>query len=222
MENEDYLDEKIIAMINQVEQPVPVETGIVEKNPEERTIYSGIKVTGKWIEFERRSFVAGKITMMVPKEFEIMEPEKAKIKYPAEQRPTTILTDHTGAVNILFNYMGEDRVEGEMDAYRSRTFGMMCRINPGIKLQSMGTELISGQKVAYVEFTNPVIDGKLYNLMYFLAVENRILMVSFNCRTKTVKYWKQPAFEMMCSTEVMNKEENRQGGTEKSEGKYKE
>jgi len=210
MRNDKYLDEKIIEMINQVEKPEPEEPKVTEKKLEERTIYSGIKISGQMIAFERRPFAEDKITMMVPKEFTVMDPNKAKIKYPSEQRPGTILTDYTGTINIMFNYIEDKMTNDEAEMVRDRLLRIMRRVNPGIKPQTTEAEVISGKNVAYVEFSNPAMDGKLYNLMFFLEVDGRILMGSFNCRTKEMKYWKQPAFEMMCSIQVQDQKDDRE------------
>lgn len=211
MSEHEFLDEKIIELVNQVEQPIrAAETKIQETEPEDRTIYTGIKVKNKWIEFEERPFVEDKILMIVPKEFTIMEPEKAKVKYPMEQRPQTILTDQSGAVNLLFNYMKDTVSDNQVEMVRDRLFGMMRRVNPGIKPQATGKEMISGKQVAYVEFSNPVMDGKLYNLMFFFAVDGRICMGIFNCRTKEMKYWKQSAFEMMCSIKILSQTDDKE------------
>lgn len=207
MRKDDYLDEKIIKMINQVENPES--TSVISSEtkteilPEERTIYTGIKIEGKWIEFEKRSFIDGKITMMVPKEFAEMELEMAKIKYPMEQRPETILTDDMGGTNILLTHMDTPTNNETMAKIRDGLFYLMHRINPGIKMQSTGEEVIDNIDVAYVEFTNPVMDGKLYNLMFYLDLEGKPLMGNFNCLTKAMKYWQKPAFEMMQSIKVL-------------------
>jgi len=213
MQNKDFLDEKIIEMIDEVEKPeensIPLaEKKVTEIPPEERTIYTGIKISGQWIYFEPQSFAEDKITMMVPKEFSEMAPETARVKYPMEQRPGTILTDHSGAVNILFDYMEDHMTNEESERYRDNLFGILRRVNPGVKPLESGVELVSGKNVAYVSFSNPVMDGKLYNLMFFLEVDGRILMGNFNCLTKTMKYWKQAAFEMMQSIQIVDRESN--------------
>lgn len=215
MKNDDFLDEKILELINQVEQPVSqsgnsAEPNTKERKPEERTIYTGIKIKDQWIEFEERSFVEDNITMMIPKEFELMEPEKVKLKYPMEQRPGTILTDHSGTVNLLFNYMEDKMTDQETEMVRDRLFGIMRRVNQGIKVQSTGTEVISGKNVAYAEFSNPVMDGKLYNLLFFLEINGRICMGIFNCRTKELKYWQNAAFEMMRSIRISNQNDEKE------------
>lgn len=213
MGNDAFLDEKIIEMINQVEQPVEAPPpDKVERRQDKRTIYTGIKIEGKRIEFEKRLLAKDKIRMMVPKEFMVMDAERAKIKYPSEQRPQTILTDYSGSINLLFNLMEQDTAEDEAEKVRDHLFKIMQRVNPGIKPLAMETEVVFGRNVAYVEFSNPAMDGKLYNLMFYLRVEGGILMGSFNCSSKVMKYWKQPAFEMMRSIEVLREEADGEEG----------
>jgi hypothetical protein len=142
--------------------------------------------------------------MMIPKEFTDMDLETAKIKYPMEQRPQTILTDSTGTVNFLFSYMDQQITNDETEMVRDKLLSIMMRVNPGIKPQTRGKEVISGKNTAYVEFSNPAIDGKLYNLMFFIELDKRVLMGSFNCLTKSAKYWQKPAFEMMQSIKVLS------------------
>lgn len=206
MSREEYFDEKIIKMINHAENPTVASTAttseVKEIPPEERSIHTGIKIGGQWIEFEERVFVNGKIVMTIPKEFREMDAETAKIKYPMEQRPQTIMTDSTGAVNILFNYMDATMTNAEAEMFRDKLFSLMCRLNPGVRSQSIGCETIADKNIAYVEFSNPAMDGKLYNLMFFLEVEGKPLMCSFNCLTKSMKYWQKAAFEMMRSIKV--------------------
>jgi len=213
MQSNEFLDEGIVEMIDQAEQGATAQSGSdggnTEKSPlkAEQSIYTGVKMQGLWVEFHECQFVSNKITMMVPVDFEEMEPEQAKAKYPMEQRPETILTDITGAINILFRYMGDPVTNEEIESVRDALLAIMCRMNPGIKKQSTGLEIVSGKNIAYAEFTNPVMDGKLYNLMYFLEVEGKTLMGGFNCPSKSAKFWRNPALEMMQSIQIKETEE---------------
>jgi len=208
MDKKDFLDEKIIEMMNEVEQPpMPVveeAASIEEIKQEERTIYTGIKIKGRWVYFEERLLVEDKIMMMVPEEFTEMPEEQAKIKYPSEQRPEIILTDDTTAINLMFTYMEQEIKNEDIPAFRDDLIGGMTRLNPGIKPQERGVEIINDKNIAYVEFSNPVLDGKLYNLLYFLELEGRSLMINFNVHTKEMKYWKKAAYEMMKSIQIVS------------------
>ncbi|MBD5465418.1 MAG: hypothetical protein HDR22_06315 [Lachnospiraceae bacterium] len=215
MKQDEFLDEQIIDMINQSEQKTAAsisnQSEKAEENvtadPEKRSIDTGIKILGRWIYFERQPLAKETITMMLPRDFVPMSPDIARKKYPSEQRPETILTDETGTINLMFQYMEGEESNTTIESFRNRIFGMMKRVNPGIKEREIGVVDAAGKQIAYVEFSNPVMDGKLYNLMFYLAVKGRPLMGSFNCRTKEMKYWRSAAFEMMQSIEMVELEE---------------
>jgi len=213
VDKEELFDEKIIQMIDGAENPDAAPSkDTTEIPPTERTIYTGVKIGGQWFYFEPRQFVDGRITMMVPKGFKEMAPEIAKIRYPMEQRPETILTDAAVSVNILFKYYEDQDMSGdEAEMVRDSVFSIIKRMNPGIKPQSTGVELISGKNVAYIEYSNQAMDGKLYNLTSFLEVGGKTLMLSFNCLTKSMKYWQKPAFEMMRSIQVLTMTDDVEG-----------
>lgn len=214
MKKEEFFDEQILDMINQSEQKSVNNvdaSGKEDKNdenkaPKERSIYTGVRICGKWIYFERQSFAEDSISMMIPKNFVPMAKEAVKIKYPSEHRPETILTDETGTVNLMFQYM-EGEVDSEtIETFRNQVFGLMKYANPGIKEREVGEVDIEEHRIAYVEFTNNALGGKLYNLMFYISVKGRPLMGSFNCITKDVKYWQPVAIEMMKSIKIMEDE----------------
>ena len=145
--------------------------------------------------------------MMLPTNFVPMSQEIAKIKYPSEHRPETIFTDETGTINLMFQYMEGDVTDTTIETFRNQVFGLMKRVNPGIKEREIGMMDVAGKQIAYVEFSNTTMDGKLYNIMFYLAIKGQPLMGSFNCQTKEMKYWKPVAFEMIRSIEVVESEE---------------
>lgn len=214
MKQEEFFDEQIIDMINQAQQKTTASASNASKNVKqvekevqaeaEKSIFdTGVKILGKWISFERRLLAKETITMMLPKDFVPMPPEIARMKYPSEHRPETILTEETGSVNLMFQYMDGEVDNTTIEIFRNQVFGMMKRVNSGIKEREMGAVDVAGVRIAYVEFSNNAMDGKLYNLMFYLSVKGKPLMGSFNCMTKDMKYWKTIAFEMMQSIELI-------------------
>lgn len=213
MKQDGFFDEQIIDMLNRAEQrttdslsdkPQDLEStdGNVETEAEKRTVETGIKIAGKWVYFGRRLLAGDTVSMMVPEDFCQMDQDMARVKYPSEQRPETILTDGTGTVNLMFQYMDGETDNESIESFRNQIFGMMKRVNPGIKERETGVIDVKGKQIAYVEFSNTAMDGKLYNLMFYLEVKGQPLMGSFNCRTKEMKYWRAAAFEMVNSIEM--------------------
>lgn len=210
MKKEDFFDEQILDMIHQSEQMNTGSKDAASKTEdkengyktEERSIDTGVRIQGKWIYFERQFFAADSVSMMVPNHFVEMTKEEAKIKYPSEYRPERIMTDDTGTINLMFQYMEGETDPETMAAFRNRVFGLMKYANPGIKEREIGETYADGHRIAYVEFTSQALGGKLYNLMFYISVNGKPLMGNFNCMTKDVKYWQPVAREMMQSLRI--------------------
>ena len=208
MEKKEFFDEKIIQMMNEVKQPKAaseeIPTGEVKP---EASIYTGLKIKGQWTEFEERSLLGDKITMMIPKKFTEMNLATAKKKYASDQRPNYILSDKSGTINLLFEHIEAKVTNEEIESMRDQVFGLMKKTNLGIRKHSVGAETVSDKTIAYVEFTNPAMDGKVYNLLFFVELDEQVLMVSFNCRTKSMNFWQKSFFEMMKSLTIVEKGE---------------
>jgi len=212
MGKSNFLDEKIIRMLDDTEclaaNTITPERDIndsgMELKVEPNTIYTGLKINREWFDFEERVLVEGKIAVMIPKVFVPMDIESARIKYPYEQRPQTILTDETDSINFMFSYETDPVQNDEVEVVRDTMMGTLRRVNPGVKPRESGVEVVSGKNVAYVEYSNPVLDGKLYNLMFFLELHGSLLIGNFNCPTKDAKYWKPVALEMIRSIRILS------------------
>lgn len=46
------------------------------------------------------------------------------------------------------------------------------------------------------------MDGQIYNLIYYLELDHRILIITFNCRGQELEDWKSIAKEMMDSITI--------------------
>ena len=202
MDSKDFLDEKIIELLDRVENYANEYPGSdQQENGDivEQSLETGIVVDRKLVEFERKTVIEGKLTIMLPIDFTKMNPDIARLKYPSEQRPQVIFTDPNNSVNFWVT-RGEDFVEEKsIENLRDQVFATIQRLNPAIKIQQSGVEIVSDRKVAYVEYSNPVIDGKIYNVMVFLAIDEKVTIVCFNCITKSAKYWRNPMMEMLKS-----------------------
>jgi hypothetical protein len=100
MGKEEFFDEQIIDMMNKAEQKKESSKVNQSETVEERNIYTGVRIFGKWIYFERSLLAKDTITMMLPKNFVPLDPDMTKNKYPSEHRPETILTDETGTIRF--------------------------------------------------------------------------------------------------------------------------
>ena len=151
------------------------------------------------IELETKSLLNNKVGIFIPKSFRLMSEEEAKYKYPSERRPSLIYTNEDGSINVVFNHTTSKGNDREISKYKDSLKGTLKRLYPSAIWYGDDTIKINRKKVGFLELLTPAIDTKIYNLVFFTELEDRLLLVSFNCTEGQMKDWKPVAKEIMNS-----------------------
>ena len=67
---------------------------------------------------ETKTILNNRIEIKLPKEFQVMSEDMAKLKYPAERRPTLIYTNESGRINVAFNLTNNKASQELIESYR--------------------------------------------------------------------------------------------------------
>jgi hypothetical protein len=154
------------------------------------------------VELETKSLLDDRIELMIPKDFTIMSDEMMKVKYPSENRPALVYTDESGGVNVALNPTQHKASQDQISSYKDdfvRTFKM---IYPSAKWKDSGVAEINGRKVGYLELITPALDTKIYNLIFFTDLDEKLLLCTFNCTRKDIKFWAPLAKSIMNSLRI--------------------
>jgi len=154
------------------------------------------------IELEKKSILNNKVDILMPKGFEIMSEEMAKLKYPGERRPTLIYTDEKGLVNVAFNHTMSKASQEQVEAYKETLVTTFKNVYPSASWKSSGVEVINGRKVAYIELVTTAIDTNIYNLIFLTDLDDRLLLCTFNCVESSQEEWETPAHQIMNSLNI--------------------
>lgn len=154
------------------------------------------------VEIEQRSVLSDKVTLLIPKDYKEMSAEAAKIKYPQERRPTYILTNSEGSINVAFSKTISEATENDITEYAAYFKELFSNLYPSATWYSSGIEIINGKNIGKIELLTPAVDGNIYNLVLFAELEGKLLLVSFNCTEKYMKDWQPIANDIMKSIVV--------------------
>lgn len=193
------MDEKIVAMQSEIERSkVPDLKGNVP-----------VRIGERYYEFVEESFFEQKITMWIPKDFTDMPLQMSKLKYPYEQRPQIIKTDETGATNITLSQIDQDMQDDEewVKELTDGMKGMIKRANPSHVFYTDGLEEVNGKPVGYFNFKSAALDGYIYHVMFFFALEGKIMMGTFSCIYQDYTDWHDVALQMIRTIDTMPVEE---------------
>ena len=180
-----YADEKMIKAMNTYKEGVQgnIEEGILIK--EERYI------------FEEIGLFDSKMYIMLPKSFQDMPMEQAKLKYPMEQRPQVIKTNERTDINFTFSLLEQPIANRQVKIMRDSLKRVLRSARPDMKFLEDGLEEIENHTIGWFEFISNGIDGKLYNMMYFTPIDGKLMQGIFNCPAKGSQNWKGEAMQVM-------------------------
>ena len=152
---------------------------------------------------EKRRLLDGRIELLMPVGFTEMTPESLKSKYPSSKPPQLVITDERGATNVALTWSQSSASQAELSSYKVYLQAALEKAQPKAKWYNQGIQDIDGRQVGYLELLTPVPDGVIYNLIFFTDMEERLLMVSFNCLEEEIAIWKPTAQQIMKSLRVV-------------------
>lgn len=177
---------------------------IEENQPHKNNILDGyIIINEERIPFERKHVLDGRISVLMPEAFVIMPKELAEIKYPSIQRPDEIYTNNEATINFSVSLKNDKAANEDIPHVRDTIQQVMMRMYPASNIIDSETVEVSNINISYFDLNTPAIDMEIYNMMFFLSIENRIVVGSFNCPWENMDVWKPMITQMLGSFEMI-------------------
>ncbi|WP_124065065.1 hypothetical protein [Clostridium sp. E02] len=165
----------------------------------ENDIQNGfIVVKYKKFDVEEKEIMDGSLSMIMPTDFELMDEELAEIKYPGEDRPDYIYSGEDTTVNLTFTMEESGQIDNdEVEEAKNILEKQIGRLYPSSKIEDSQTIQAGEKNISFFGFDVPLLDGKVYNLMFFMEYRGSLLMGAFNCSIHQKKQWKKVIFQML-------------------------
>lgn len=157
------------------------------------------------INLEKKRIFNNNVSILVPAGFEIMSESMMKYKYPSERRPKLIYTNKAGSINVAFNHTKDKANQNILKNYIEFFEKTFKNVYPSADWIDIGMKEINGRKVGYQELITPAIDTKIYNLLFYTDLNERLLLCTFNCTIEEKENWQKTAHKIMNSLEILKK-----------------
>ncbi|GFN32142.1 hypothetical protein [Paenibacillus xylaniclasticus] len=192
-----FMDEQIVSMLNEA-----------EKAADRKDITQGpVKIGSRYYAFKETAFWDGRVTLLIPEDFDDMPPHLSKIKYPHEQRPQIIKTDETGCINVTLSRIDQELEEEWVQELAEGMKAILRKANPASVFYTEGVEEVEGKQIAYFDFKSPAIDDPIYNVMFYFMLEGTTVMGTFCCLYKDYAAWRPIVLQMIQSIRVLEQPE---------------
>ncbi|MDQ0494827.1 hypothetical protein [Paenibacillus brasilensis] len=200
----EYMDEQILALMNSLKQE---KLSVSIKDWSTISLQMLIHLDGETVSLTERLLLNERISMTMPKTFKKMEEEDALLKYPSCHRPGLIFANNTGTTNLTFNHTSSELLESEMELFKNEMVHILKNTERLMEWYGDGIIRIQNQLAGYCEFITPTLSTPVYNLACFVTLEERALIITFNCMEEEVKLWRPIAKGLMGSLVIQAKRE---------------
>jgi hypothetical protein len=145
--------------------------------------------------------ILGKIDVLIPDDFVVMEAAKVLVKYPSKQGAIfQVYTDKDATVNIAFEHTPNKTMLEDLPAIK-QVFEQQLN-QPGIDFRKSEIRKINGRDFIVLEMITPAADTRVYNQMFVTSFEGRLLISTFNCTIDKLKEWQPIAEQILSSIKV--------------------
>lgn len=152
-------------------------------------------------DLQETAVLQGKVTLLTPKDFGPMPKEMLELKYPSANRPTEVLSNESGTVNLSFSHTASN-VPDDANIIQQALSGPLHNAYAGAKWINDGVVDINGQKFAAFEVITNAVDTKIHNIIYATQLEGTMLLISFNTTIEDAPKWLDAGKKMMSSIKL--------------------
>jgi hypothetical protein len=151
---------------------------------------------------EKIKLLDGKLELMVPARLSPMTDAMWSLKYGNRKKPDLALSDPDGEVNLVGTLTPQTATEEHLSDFKTFQKDALKKTHPEMEFLGDGIREVNGKKIGYFKFLAAAVDQKTFNEYFFLIIEGKIMICSFNCPEKMRKEWEKAADEIIGSLKV--------------------
>ena len=149
-------------------------------------------------------FLGGRIEMLIPASFTPMSDEMARLKYPSGNRPSEILTDESGGVNLAFTYSPQAITPDQLGQMHDSMDRLLRSMNKQADWHASEVTTMNGRPWMKLDFTSAALDTRVHNMIYGTPSGGRLVLVAFNVTVEREEQWLEAAKVMMSSMHAID------------------
>ena len=154
------------------------------------------------IALQPRAVLDGSVTLEVPSDFQVMSQAMREQRYAAGQRPSLVLTNESGDVNIAFNLTGNPMTLEQLPDFQRQMAALFRAQVESDDWIDSPTVRISGLDWFTIEMRIEAFDTKVWNLIAGTSFNGRLLLISFNATMDQEARWKPACRRMLESIQL--------------------
>lgn len=184
---EEYGDEDFICLLREAQEQAR------NKDIQKGSVWMG----GEELLFAEREILKKKLWIWLPEDFSILGKELAELKYPNEKHPDIIYTNPEATVNVAFSR--QTLAAGLEKEVCCRLHQQLQYLYPDSIFLDRKTVRAGEMERECLIFVAPAEDAMIYNQMFFMALEEKLLIGNCSCLAQEQDDWEELFVQMIAS-----------------------
>ena len=151
--------------------------------------FSSAAITAQEPALQNTQLLGGKVSLLLPADFAPMTEEVMRRKYPSSYRPGLVYTNAATTVNVALEHTVHKVQAGTLAAVYEAMRTAMKNMHPSAVWFRNQIRTINGREFFLLELRTPAIDTPVRNIMVGTSLDDRLLMISFNCTAALEAEW---------------------------------
>lgn len=152
---------------------------------------NGDKVSMKYTSLEDYKY-----RVLVPADFKELSAEEIKKDYGTTEAPELVYSDDNNTVNIAFSAPNGALANSQVKEYLDT---MKTILSTGMDVISTSTYEADGHTIGVIKLISELEGQKIYNQMAFFSYENKLTIITFNCKDGVRAEWEKVGDEIIKS-----------------------
>jgi hypothetical protein len=153
------------------------------------TVATSAAIRGQEPSLQPRSVLGGRLSLLMPAEFTPMAEEVMRRKYPSSYRPGNVYTNAATTINVAFDHTSHQVTGAQLGAAYESMRTAMKNMYPSAVWFRSELRKINGREFFLMEMRTPALDTEVRNIIVGTSVDDRLLMVTFNCMKSLEQQW---------------------------------
>ncbi|MBD5465866.1 MAG: hypothetical protein HDR22_08630 [Lachnospiraceae bacterium] len=178
----EFMDEEILKEKKRIqkEQQEILEKEIKGDKQEESIFDGSVTIMDRPVAYERVEIPELKISVLMPSDFFLVSDEVKQYIYPAGNRPSHVYGGENIFYQLSFSLTAHQVPDEGMVKFVPMAKKLMEAMGPKTKVMNSNVieHMVEEKKyhIGIVEFISTAIDMSIYNVMFYVSIDNQLLM----------------------------------------------
>lgn len=141
--------------------------------------------------FTKYIFFKNKMAVLLPDILEDMPQTMINMQYPYNTKPQIIKTNIDLQITFTFSLYEKDIQNEEIFSAVEESMRIINEVYPSSLISGVHTYMLGKNRLGWFDFEIGGMNGKVYNIMYIVPINNKFMLGTMNCPIKEAEKWKE-------------------------------